>query len=157
MKKLLLTLLFASTAFAAAQVPGTAKWEASVQPASAQGLLVVNVTAQIEKGWHIYALSQAPGGPTPLRIAVEPGAPYQVAGSIEGTVPQKHHDASFDLETQFYTDSFTLKVPVKGSSGSAAGVPLAVRFQMCSDTTCMPPKTVHLVASPASTTAMLRK
>jgi DsbC/DsbD-like thiol-disulfide interchange protein len=156
MKKHLLLLLFAVPAVGFAQVPGTAKWEAIAQPLNKQGVLVVNLTAQIEKGWHIYALSQPPGGPIPLRIAVEPGTPYELAGNITGAVPQKHRDPSFNLETQFYTDSFTLKVPVKATSGVGAAVPLAVRFQMCSDTTCMPPKTVHLVATATSPSALLK-
>jgi Disulphide bond corrector protein DsbC len=146
MKKVILGLLLAMPLGAVAQRPGTVTWLASAEPVNKQGALLIDVTAQIEKGWHIYASSQPAGGPIPLRIAVEPGTPYEVAGNITGTVPQKHHDTSFDLETRFYTDSFTLKVPVKVISTGTTSVPLAVRFQMCSDTTCMPPKTVHLVA-----------
>jgi DsbC/DsbD-like thiol-disulfide interchange protein len=157
MQLLLLTLLLGAPGFGLAQAPGAAKWETSLQPARLQGVLVVDVTAQIEKGWHIYALSQPPGGPTPLRIGVEPGAPYELAGSITGTAPMRHHDPSFDLETQFYSDSFTLKVPVKATSGSATKVPLAVRFQMCSETVCMPPRTVHLVTSNTPGTVSLHK
>lgn len=150
MKKVILGLLFATPLSMFAQRPGTATWVTSVEPANKQGVFLVDVTAQIEKGWHIYGSSQSADGPIPLRIVVEPGAPFELAGNITGTVPQKHHDASFDLETQFYTDSFTLKVPVKATSTATAGVPLAVRFQMCSDTTCMPPKTVHLIATETS-------
>ena len=156
MKNHLLLLLFALPAAALAQVPGTTKWEAIAQPLNKQGVSVVNLTAQIEKGWHIYALSQPPGGPIPLRIAVEPGTPYELAGNITGAIPQKHRDPSFNLETQFYTDGFTLKVPVKVAPGAEAAVPLAVRFQMCSDTTCMPPKTVHLVATVTLPSALLK-
>ena len=84
----------------------------------------------------------------PLVVRIEPNAPYQVAGKIDGTVPRKHHDPSFDLDTEFYTGSFMLRVTIKPLAQDApvAAVPLAVRYQMCSDTTCLPPKTVHLVA-----------
>jgi DsbC/DsbD-like thiol-disulfide interchange protein len=156
MKAISLTT-FLLTAFASgvAQAPGTAKWEAIAQPANKQGVFVVNVTAQIQQGWHIYALSQPASGPIPLRITLEPGSSYELTGSITGTVPQKRQDASFDLETQFYTDTFTLKVPVRATSVATASVPLAVRYQMCSETICMPPKTIHVTASTATPSASL--
>ncbi len=150
MRTLILVLSLLPAATALAQAPGSVQWSASVQPATKEGVLLVNVAAQIEKGWHVYAQTQPAGGPTPLRIAVEPGAPYEIAGAITGTAPTKHHDASFDLDTQFYIESFTLKVPVKANAGAPPAVPITVRFQMCSDTTCMPPKTVHLSAGQKS-------
>ncbi len=85
----------------------------------------------------------------PLVIRIEPESPYGFVGQPQGTVPQKHHDASFDLDTEFYTDSLELKVLVRATKSEAgADVPLAVRFQMCSATTCLPPRTVHLLAKP---------
>jgi DsbC/DsbD-like thiol-disulfide interchange protein len=148
MRKLVLLLSLLPLMTAMAQTPGTVQWAASA-PASASrdGVLLVNVSAQIEKGWHVYAQTQSPGGPTPLRVAIEAGAPYELAGAVTGTKPLMRHDPSFDLDTQFYTESFSLKVPVKARAGMQPGVPLTVRFQMCSETTCMPPRTVHLVAA----------
>ena len=110
---------------------------------------MVRLGAEIPKGWHVYGLTQEQGGPIPLVIRVEPGGSYEFVGQPQGTVPQKHHDASFDLDTEFYTDSLELKVLVRGTKSEAgADVPLAVRFQMCSDTTCLPPRTIHLLAKP---------
>ena len=140
MKKLLLVLLFTGSASCLGQAPGTATWQAKAQPASKQGIAVVNLTAHIEKGWHIYAQSQPPGGPNPLRVTLEQGSAYELTGSITGTVPQKHHDASFDLETEFYTDAFTLKVPVKATPRRVyrsqfitrcAAIPPACRRRRC--------------------------
>jgi DsbC/DsbD-like thiol-disulfide interchange protein len=148
MKKLVTLLSLLPFATALAQTPGTVQWVAST-PASAgrDGVIVVNVAAQIEKGWHVYAQTHSPGGPTPLRVALEAGAPYELAGAVTGTKPLMRHDPSFDLDTQFYTENLLLKVPVKATTGTQPAVPLTVRFQMCSETTCMPPKTVHLLAA----------
>jgi len=148
MKKIVMLLSLLPTVAAMSQAPGTVQWAATAQTSPGHdGVLTVNVTAQIEKGWHIYAQTQAPEGPIPLRIAVEAGAPYELAGAITGTTPIVHHDPSFDLDTQLYTNSFFLKVPVKATGAVQASVPLTVRFQMCSDTTCMPAKTIHLLAA----------
>jgi DsbC/DsbD-like thiol-disulfide interchange protein len=145
-----LALLFplALSLGAQAQLPGTTQWNASLleQGTHKPGApLLVAIDAKVQDGWHVYAASQAPGGPTPLSVKIEPDAPYQLAGPLLGTTPTKHHDASFDLDTQFYTGSFHLQLPVSATAASGS-VPIAVRYQMCSDTTCMPPKTVHLVA-----------
>jgi hypothetical protein len=57
---------------------------------------------------------------------------------------------SFDLETRFYTHSFTVKLPVRligPKGGRVAGrqlIPVSVHFQTCSDRECQPPTTVHL-------------
>jgi hypothetical protein len=149
MHKFALSLLLACSPAALAQLPGRATWNATLEPVSQEGILTVDLSAQIESGWHVYALSQPAGGPIPLRITTEPGAPYALSGAIAVTKPQRHHDKSFDLDTEFYTDSFHLQVPVKASA-AVSSVPLVVRFQMCSDTTCMPPKTIHLTASLSS-------
>jgi DsbC/DsbD-like thiol-disulfide interchange protein len=154
MKKFVLLLSLLPVATVLAQTPGTVQWDASAQPAPGRdGVVIANVTAKIEKGWHVYAQTQSPGGPIPLRVAIESGAPYELAGAITATKPLTHHDSSFDLDTQFYTESFFLKVPVKATAGAQPGIPLTVRFQMCSDTTCMPSKTVHLLATQKSPTA----
>jgi DsbC/DsbD-like thiol-disulfide interchange protein len=148
MKKLLLLLALLPATTALSQAPGTVQWVAfAPTPAGHDGVLIVNIAATIEKGWHIYAQTQSPDGPMPLRIAIESGAPYELAGTVGGTKPFMRHDPSFNLDTQFYTESFFLSVPVKATAGIQSGVPLTVRFQMCSDTTCMPSRTVHLLAA----------
>lgn len=112
---------------------------------------LVRLSAVIPKGWHIYGIKQLPGGPTPLVIRIDQGAPYEISGIPQGTIPQKHHDASFDLDTEYFTDSVELNFPVTMTGSEInIGVPLSVRFQMCSDTTCLPPKTVHLIAKSGS-------
>lgn len=129
-----------------AQRPGTTQWTASAQAASTPGEYVVALHGTVEKGWHVYSTKQADGGPLPLVIRVDQGAPFALNGALSGTQPMKHHDAGFNLDTEYFTDTFVVNVPVKGTANTTGEVPLAVRFQMCSDTTCMPPRTVHLVA-----------
>jgi Disulphide bond corrector protein DsbC len=134
-----------------AQPPASVQWHASATHEANRQELLVRLGAEIPKGWHVYGITQVQGGPLPLVIRVEPGASYEILGKPQGTVPQKHHDASFDLDTEFYTDSLELKVLVRATKYEATpDVPLAVRFQMCSDTTCLPPKTVHLLAKSGS-------
>ena len=107
----------------------------------------IEVAADIQDGWHVYGLDQVAGGPTPLHLALDPNEVVQAAGAIKGTAPVKRHDSSFDLETQVYTHSFTLQVPVQVKQHPAAGkqaVSVSVHFQACSDHICLSPRTVHV-------------
>ena len=132
-----------------AQLPASPQWHASTTHGANQQEFLVRLGAEIPKGWHIYGITQVEGGPLPLVIRVEPVAPYELLGKPQGTVPQKHHDASFDLDTEFYADSLEFKVLVRATKSEAStDVPLTVRFQMCSDTTCLPSRTAHLLAKP---------
>jgi hypothetical protein len=138
---------WASCAVAQAPAPSV-QWNASAarDPADAQGRrLTVEISAVIPDGWHVYAVNQLPGGPTPLLVTIGDGS----AGTPTGSAPVKRHDPSFDLDTEFYTHAITLVYPVQatGSQAPASSLPVSVRFQLCSEHECQPPKTVHLSAA----------
>lgn len=130
----------------------TVCWTTSVQPdgpIKPESTLALTLHAQIRDGWHVYALKQLPGGPTPLRIAVDPNNVATASGKPAGSPATKIHDRSFDLDTQLYSHAFSATVPVRISSHPASGrqaIPVSVRFQTCNDRICQPPKTVHLSA-----------
>lgn len=125
------------------------KWSASPSESIAKNgsRISVALSAEIQEGWHVYGLSQLPGGPTPLRVSIDENEIVQATGNVTGSAPQKKHDPSFDLETQIYTHSFALQVPAEVKSHTANGkqlIPVNVRFQACSERTCLPPRTAHL-------------
>jgi hypothetical protein len=128
----------------------TVSWSVSVQGAARpSGTLTLALHGQVLKGWHVYALKQLPGGPTPLRVALEPNKVATANGEPAGSRPSKAHDLGFDLDTQFYSHAFTVTLPVRLSSPLATGrrlIPLSVRFQTCNGLVCQPPKTVRLSA-----------
>ena len=127
-------------------------WSTSLgsKPSSKPGShLMLDVTAHIEDGWHVYGLNQGEGGPTPLRITPAPNSIVQLAGTPSGTAPVRRHDPSFDLDTEVFNHLFTLHVPLVvtphvAEAGEEIG--LNVRFQACNDHVCLPPRTVHLSA-----------
>ncbi len=128
----------------------TVTWVASSaeKRAVARGsVTTLELSAEIQEGWHVYALSQSPGGPVPLLVTLGDNQVVQLAGTPSGTAPEEQHDPRFNLDTRFYTRSFTVHVPVTVNRQAAAGrqlIPVNVRFQTCSDRECQPPKTVHL-------------
>ena len=128
----------------------TVSWTVSAQPANAvkpASALTLTLQGHVQDGWHVYALKQLPGGPTPLHVALDPNNVAAASGEAAGSPPTKVHDPSFNLDTQFYSHVFTVTVPVRLSPHLAAGqqlIPVSVRFQTCNDRICQPPKTIHL-------------
>jgi DsbC/DsbD-like thiol-disulfide interchange protein len=135
---------------AAQAPPQPVRWTASVtpRPAAEPGRkIAIEVTADIQEGWHVYALEQPPNGPTALRASLDESEVVEAAGAPFGSPPTKQHDSSFNLDTQIYSDSFVLRLPAQVKLHSPAGrqvAPVSVRFQACSDRMCLPPRTVHL-------------
>lgn len=147
----LCTLAFAQAPGSGGPTPEqTVQWAAALaDPAGAKhgSTTSLELSGQILEGWHVYALTQPPGGPTALHVTLDDNAVAEVAGDPSGTTPQKRHDPSFGLETRFYTHSFTVHLPVQVKQQPVSGrqlIPVSVRFQTCSDRECQPPTTIHL-------------
>ena len=71
------------------------------------GTFKAKLKADIEDGWHLYALEQPPGGPIATTIAVTDGAVFKIDGKIESPKPTVRVDPLFTgfdgkaLETRF--------------------------------------------------------
>jgi hypothetical protein len=148
-----IALLLAPCVFGLASADGpddAVRWTASVtSPATiAPGrTATLEVSGEVQAGWHVYALEQQPRGPTPLRITLDTNAIVTAAGAVSGSAPEKVHDSHFGFDTQLYTHPFTIHVPVQAVGTLAPGrqlIPVSVRFQACSDRECLLPRTVHL-------------
>jgi hypothetical protein len=145
----ILGLSFCSASFAQGpmqpvQWAGTATPKTRVEKGST---IEIDLSAEVQEGWHVYGLTQVPGGPTPLRVTLDENGVVQIVSIKSGTASVKKHDPSFDLETEFYPRSFSLDIQTQVKQQAAFGnqsIPVSVRFQACNDRTCLPPKTVHL-------------
>lgn len=133
------------------QPPQTVQWHATV-PAQAHLLpgqhASIELTGQILQGWHVYGLKQHSDGPTELRFAVEDNPIVQSEGAPGGSPTVRRMDPGFGFEIQYYTDSLKLTLPIQVKPRAGAGkqqVPVSVRFQSCSERTCLPPATIHLL------------
>jgi hypothetical protein len=128
----------------------TVQWSAQLSGPEAVapgGAASITVTGAIQEGWHVYALEQLPGGPTPLKVTLADSTLATVTGAPSGSKPRKVYDKRFSLSTQLYSGTVTVQLPVRLVSEAAAGVQqlaVNVRFQSCSDQECRPPSTVHL-------------
>jgi hypothetical protein len=105
----------------------------------------IKVSADIESGWHLYALTQPDGGPRPLEIKAAKGAPLTVVASeIAGPVPKVDRDPNVEADAHYYDERVTIAVPVVIPAAAPAAtqrVALEITYQACSGRVCLRPST----------------
>jgi Disulphide bond corrector protein DsbC len=147
---LLAPWIFGMAGAAGPDIPDAVHWSASVKSAGAitgGSMATLDLAGEVQDGWHVYALEQHPGGPTPLRITLDANTIVTAAGPSSATAAEKVQDTHFGFETQLYTHPFIVHLPVRVGRDLAPGrqlIPVSVRFQACSDRECLLPRTVHL-------------
>ena len=137
------SLLAASTTLSLKPVKWTLVGTAPREVAAGRAV-PITVQANIAKGWHIYSLTQKPGGPIPLRIELTGAPDVVVRGVIKAPKPEKYFDKNFGMTTELYSGSprFTIPVAVPGRTASGARqLHVTARYQVCSDKLCLPPRT----------------
>jgi len=120
---------------------------AQVRPGGKARILI---TAKIEPTWHLYSMTQPPGGPRATRITLEDGMPLSIDGNIQQPKPTVAPDPNFTIPGQppFMTETFereaVFTVPVKFAADAPAGpqkIIVKFYFQACDDHQCLPPRT----------------
>ncbi len=129
------------------------KWTLALEPAKQTfkvgDKFTIQLTAQIDEGWHLYSLEEVPNGPRPTRITLTAEQPFELSGEIEQPVPIIKYDENFGVETQYYEESATFSLPLKITSTAKPGqtnLTVQTRYQVCNERMCLPPKTVKVEA-----------
>lgn len=111
-------------------------------PISPGATFVVKLSAQIEPGWHIYAMEEPDGGPIPTEIGLADGDPL-ILLKVDEPTPRmvldpvlRHAVGMYQNESSFILH---LRCPRKLLAGSTSH--LLVRYQSCNDQVCLPPHT----------------
>lgn len=106
----------------------------------------VELTAEIERGWHLYSTEKVEGGPSATRITLLPGQGFEISGDIDSPAPHSAYDPNFQVATESYEGSVTFKIPLKAATanGRPRKLRLQVRYQSCTTTICLPPQLLEL-------------
>jgi thiol:disulfide interchange protein DsbD len=134
---------------AAAQAP--VRWSMTADPprVSPGDTLQARVTAAIDDGWKVYALTQPAGGPFAASFKVPDGQLFSAAGAADGPLPHVAFDPNFNLETQYHEQEAAFRIPVRVAATTTAGthvLRVIVTFQTCNERLCLPPTDVALDA-----------
>ncbi|MEM9187344.1 MAG: cytochrome c biogenesis protein CcdA [Planctomycetota bacterium] len=103
---------------------------------------VLMITADIQPGWHVYSVTQPPGGPMRTNIAVTPSDGFRVIGGFAALPKPETHfdDEAFKMNVEEHADRVTWYVPIVFSPGvdaASATVSGEVKLQACK-TQCVP-------------------
>ncbi len=156
MSKAVFSIVFAVIIFSTAVfAQNPAKWSLSStskdKTLKSGDVFKADLKAEIESGWHLYALEQPAGGPVATTIKITEGKTFEISGKIESPKPTLKIDPLFTggdgkpLETKFFTTRVAFAIPLRATVEIAADtLSLDVRFQLCNDSVCLPPKTVRV-------------
>jgi hypothetical protein len=103
----------------------------------------VRVQATIAPKSHLYTQLAYPSGvmgPLPLEVTVG-DEHLSSSGKIQGPTPNKHSDANFEVETEYWEGTITLTVPVKIARNARGHLDGWVNFYFmtCDDKSCQIP------------------
>ncbi len=128
------------------------KLKAQFTPPAGKQPAMLFITAEIKKGWHIYSITQEPGGPIRTKIQLVPSPQYRLAGEFQSQPKpkkEKDPDAFGDLTIESHYDSVTWYAPLELASGvdlAALRIEGKVSVQPCDANACLPPRDVPFSA-----------
>ncbi len=98
----------------------------------------LQITARVQTGWHIYSITQKPGGPKPTRINLDASDDYKLLGKLVAVPPATVHHYDFwpNLDVEEHEDQVTWSVPVEALGPDGwRGVKISgnVQGQVCKD------------------------
>ena len=147
----LFLILLASTAFAQSEKFNHVQWKLTLDPATAApGATVLgHLDATVDADWHMYSLTTPPGGPIPTTITAD-NSPAVAKFTIFEPPPVRKLDPTFNIDTETYegTQKFLVRIELKKDAAAGpATITFVPRYQTCSGTTCIPPRTRNVAAT----------
>jgi thiol:disulfide interchange protein len=151
MKRLLIFLLASVSVLAQSPGPGSnhVNWTLEFSPAAAPpgGKVLAKLHAKIDPGWHLYSLSTPP---PPIATTIQlAGNPVLDLMRVYQSGPILKFDPNFNAKTETFEGEtvFLLELEVKKDAAKGPTTLIAQpRYQTCSDTSCIPPKTKNVEA-----------
>jgi thiol:disulfide interchange protein len=104
---------------------------------------VLMITADIAPGWHVYSLTQPPGGPTKTKIQLTPSPEYQLAGqfrSLPEPAQRVDNEAWVGLTIEEHDGQVTWYAPLEiaeGADPASLTITGQVRMLACKES-CIP-------------------
>jgi thiol:disulfide interchange protein len=136
--------------------PVTASATAKLDPQSGKGLLTIR--AKIKKGWHIFSITQKPGGPLKAKLSLDKKADAEFSGDPKAlTKPESHPEPAFNnLIVESHEGEAVWEVPIQlkaGVEANSAKITGMINAQACEGTDrCLPPTNYPFTAKVALAT-----
>lgn len=111
------------------------------------------ITADIPDGWHIFSITQQPGGPLKTKIKLDDSKQFKLAGDFKADpAPKVAKSAAYgDLPIETHAGKVTWTAPIELAAGvdpSTLKITGAVNSQRCfGEDKCLPPKSFKFTAA----------
>ena len=134
----------------AVQAPNPISWSLTLSrqaPVRRGETFSVRLIADMQPGWHLYSINQPEGGPIATQISMPPGQSFTFARAISESKTHTIFDQSFGMPVRLHTEKAEFGLPVRVGANAAPGagtLAVEVRYQSCTDTLCLPPRTVKI-------------
>ncbi len=150
MRRSLLVFLSAASAFAQTEKFNHEQWKLTLDQASAApGATVLGrLEATVEPEWHMYSLTTPPG-PIPTTIRTQ-NSPAVEKFTIFEPPPIRKFDPNFNADTETYEGAqlFLARIQLKKDlPPGPVTIAFEPRYQTCSGTSCIPPRTRQVGAT----------
>lgn len=142
MKKLVTAsflLLFTNLLFA--QIQNPVSWSVTAKKINDK-TYEIHLTADIQKGWHVYSQTTPDGGPVPtsFTFAKNPLLTYEGKAKEIGKL-EKHAEPLFGVDVKQFSNKVDFVQLVKLKANVKTSADVAVEFMVCNDRQCLPPTT----------------
>jgi hypothetical protein len=125
------------------QTQNPVSWTAAYKSISAtEGEIIIS--ANIQKGWHIYSQDTTSAGPIPTSLIFDGSKNYQLIGKAIETGAHEIFDKAFGAKISSFSDKAELKQKIKIISKPGFAIPFKIEYMSCNDMMCLPPKTIDL-------------
>jgi len=135
----LYALLFVHLSYA--QIYDPVDWAASIEEAAEDDHYIINITAAIEPGWHLYSQHIGEGGPIPTTFRFEENEGYKLIDSVQEPEGHTVDDPVFEMRVKYFENKALFTQKVVRLDAAEQPIDFSVEFMVCDDKSCLAPET----------------
>ena len=125
-----------------AQIQDPVKWNYTAAKNSDKEY-TVTISATLSPAWHLYSMHTPADGPVPTSISFNKNPLVLLDGSVKETGKLKtEHDEMFGVDVKYFADKVDFVQSVKLKSAVKTNVSGSIKYMVCNDKLCLPPKTI---------------
>lgn len=111
--------------------------------AQKDGIVLVELSAQLEDGWHMYATTlPSADGPLPTVFRFAPSTSFSIVGELHEPDPVEEYDPNFAMMVRYHSGQPRFVLKIKPSGDAPFVVAGELEYMVCNEKTCLPPVTV---------------
>ncbi len=139
MKKLILFIaIFFAMHNLTAQIYDPVSFKTSVKEVD-NSSYELSITAQIDKGWHMYSQKVPANGPMPTSFVFAKSKNYTAKGGVVEPNGHEIDDPIFNMRIKLFETKAVFTQKIERKNNDAFKVKATIEFMVCNDQSCLPP------------------